>query len=98
MNIKLEQQLMDNFPFMESRNLNGKSTGFPIQCECSDEWFSIIWDLCEELAELYKENNVPSDEIFVFQGKEKYGGLRFYTNQPIEEGYEIIDKYESMKI
>jgi hypothetical protein len=38
-----------------------------------DGWFQIIWDLCESL-EPY-----TGDDFEVVQVKEKFGGLRFYT-------------------
>jgi hypothetical protein len=55
-------------------------------CECSDGWLQIIHDLIEELiaAGWNKE---------ILQIKEKFAGLRFYTNATTQEQDEIIRKY-----
>ena len=97
MNYELEQKLMNDFVFMEERNVfSDEKLGEPKGCECGDGWFDVIHNLCKELNELYLSKNKNPDDIFVLQVKEKYGGLRFYTNGLIEGGYEIISKYENL--
>lgn len=99
MNEKLEEKLMKEFTFMEGVNaFSGEKTGYPVGCECSDGWYDVIYNLCKELDELYKENNVNPRKIQVLQVKEKYGGLRFYTGGLIPGGHDIIDKYESLSL
>lgn len=41
--------------------------------ECGDGWFDLLWQLCEELEDY-------GSAVKVLQVKEKFGGLRFYTN------------------
>lgn len=94
---KLEQQLMDKFPFMEARSVfSGEKLGFPFGCECGDGWYDIIYKLCDELNSLYIQNGKDLNEILVQQVKEKYGSLRFYTGGLIEGGHDIISKYEDL--
>lgn len=63
--------------------------------ECGDGWFSLLWDLCEgiekELKNIKKEIEYPFE---VFQVKEKFGGLRFYTNWSTDEIYKLINEAE----
>lgn len=54
--------------------------------EHGDGWFNLIWNLCEDLELLAKEENVENFEVF--QVKEKFGGLRFY----IDYGTDAIHK------
>lgn len=92
---ELEQKLMDEFPFMEAQAIwSSKKLGIPFPCECSDGWYTIIYNICKELNELYISKNVNLDKIFIIQIKEKWGALNFYTNGLIDGGYEIVEKYE----
>ncbi len=94
---KLEQQLMDKFPFMEATNVfSDERLGYPIGCECGDGWYDIIYKLCDELNSLYIQNGKDANKILVQQIKEKYGSLRFYTGGLIEGGHDIINKYEDL--
>lgn len=94
---ELEQRLMDEFPFMEARNLwDGESLNYPIGCECDDGWFDIIYNLCREIDNLYKSKNKDSGQLRVEQVKEKFGGLRFYVGNYIDGVMEIIDRYETL--
>ena len=56
---------------------------------CGDGWFIIIDELCsiienymenESLRLEYDKNYKPCEQIEAVQVKEKFGGLRFYTN------------------
>lgn len=104
MKSELELQLAKDFSFMIATNvfygdfcfdLDEKSVyGFP--CECHDGWYQIIHDLCEELEDYYMKNNADPFDIYVVQIKEKFGGLRFYTNGLIDGADDIISKYEDL--
>jgi len=49
--------------------------------EHDDGWFDILWRLCGDLEPLVAEFEAASGQKFeVLQVKEKFGGLRFYTN------------------
>lgn len=102
MNIENENRLKE-FPFgvqidfwtgEPALNKDGETEG--LICECSDGWADVIYNLCKELNDLYIENGLGPENIQVMQIKEKFGGLRFYTNGLTEEGYEIIDKYKDL--
>ena len=56
-------------------------------CECSEAWLQLIHDLIEELIEAGWNKEIC-------QIKEKFGRLRFYTNECSSEQRDIIDKYE----
>lgn len=94
---ELEQKLMDEFIFMEAKNVwTGEKLNFPKSCECKDGWYNLIYNICKELNDLYISNRINPEEIFVTQIKEKFGTIRFYTNGLIDGGYEIINKYEKL--
>lgn len=66
-----ERYLFDNFKFFKPDNPNSSMQyGF----NCDDGWFDLIKNLCEKLEELNLENDFE-----VVQVKEKFGGLRFYS-------------------
>lgn len=78
----LQEKLGSEFPFMR-RDING-ADNTPINniyqkwgCECSNGWYHLIWNLCSEITEAYKEANLEID-LVVKQVKEKWGALRFY--------------------
>lgn len=52
-------------------------------------WYGILKSLIEELIE-------DGWDKQICQVKEKYGGLRFYTNGGGENHHKIINKYEEM--
>lgn len=54
-----------------------------------DGWLHLIINLIEELIAAGWDREVV-------QVKEKFGGLRFYTNSAPEGGYDIINKYEAL--
>ena len=116
MSPELEKKLADEFPFMrrglslEEQRTRDSYIGDSYETfgiECNDGWFNLIWNLCQEIVDCYKEEERELD-IFVDQVKEKYGGLRFYyhidsegTNNisPNEAGFserieEIVSRYE----
>lgn len=55
--------------------------------ECGDGWFEIIYDLSKTLSE-------KAPNCIAVQVKEKFGGLRFYTNENNLEGEKAIDEAE----
>ncbi len=58
--------------------------------QCGDGWFQLIIDLCEEIKQTF--GDIPNFKFS--QVKEKFGGLRAYTNPTSEKVYSIIHKYE----
>lgn len=65
--------------------------GFGI--ECGDGWF----DLLKKLIEDIKETNPPED-FEVFQIKEKFSELRFYTNNATDEIEQLIEVAENESV
>ena len=97
MNDKLEQQLMDEFPFMEARNVwTGEKLNYPVSCECQDGWYDLIYNICKGITDLYNDKNVDISEIIVIQIKEKFGSLNIYTGGLLSEAFNILHKYEDL--
>ncbi len=102
MNEENTKKLFDRFEFFRpgrpiTENLMG---GFGF--ECCDGWFDLLWGLCEGIEKELKKIP-PSEEtksylrdtrFKVQQVKEKFGGLRFFTNWETEEISDLINKAE----
>jgi hypothetical protein len=99
MNQILENKLLERFPWMIAHNLwTCKKLDFCTPCECQDGWYQLIYDLCEEIENHYKKNNVDINTIRIDQIKEKFANLRFYISNVIEGTYDIVGKYENLSI
>lgn len=68
---ELEKKFIERWPWFDNEHIWG--------FECGDGWFDIIWKLCETIEPFVAEG------FQVLQVKEKFGGLRFYTNGNINE-------------
>ena len=53
--------------------------------ECGDGWFQLIWDLSLKLE---------GERCKAVQVKEKFGGLRFYTDYLSEKGWDYVCEAE----
>jgi len=73
MDRKLEEQLFKKYP-----KLLKKST-LNYGCENDSGWYWLINNLCN-CIQRYIDQNSRVKQIEVTQIKEKFGGLRFYTN------------------
>lgn len=74
----LELYLQEDFPFMKQNRVADEHNIYKRWgCECSDGWYSLIHDLCQEITDRYVKSKLPVD-IVVEQIKEKFAGLRFY--------------------
>jgi hypothetical protein len=77
----LEQKLVERWPAWFHVNGDFRETAMPRGFTVRDGWFDIVWRLCEDLepivAEVELETGVPFE---VCQVKEKFGGMKFYTN------------------
>lgn len=88
MNKENTKKLFDRFKFYRpelSETVSLMCYGF----ECEDGWFDIIWDLSEKIEPF------ASDDFNVFQVKEKFGGLRFYTDGYTDEISAFIREAEN---
>ncbi|HEX8586144.1 MAG TPA: hypothetical protein VF680_17260 [Allosphingosinicella sp.] len=63
-----------------------KSAGF---FSIGKGWYQLVKDLIEELIQAGWDKHIT-------QVKEKFGGLRFYTNGLTQEQRLIVDKYEEL--
>jgi hypothetical protein len=78
---ELEQRIVERWPDWFDVHGSIQSTLMPFGFEHSDGWFDIIWRLCEHLEPLVAQFERESGlEFKVLQVKEKFGGLRFYSN------------------
>ena len=59
--------------------------------EVGDGWYNLIRDGCKRIKELN-----PPKKFEVVQVKEKFGGLRFYTEYTTEKIYKIIEDMEDL--
>jgi len=84
---ELDQKLNRRFPFY--KGFWGKGVAF----EHGDGWYDLIYELSVRIEKLI-ETNVLSKDIAVYQVKEKYGTLRFYTSFYTKELDELIEDAE----
>lgn len=82
---ELNEKILQDFPQLFER---------PIQCECGDGWFLLIYDLCQKITPLAIKSNEDRSTIVV-QIKEKFGGLRFYVSCATDVIYELISEAEN---
>lgn len=79
---ELEQTLVERWPKWFNVNGDIHETLMPQGFTIRDGWFDIILRLCEDLEPLVADAELKSGRPFeVLQVKEKFAGLRFYTNQ-----------------
>jgi len=73
MSPKLQNKLFKEFDQMfAERSLNIEQTAMCWGVECGDGWFTLLWEMCQELKPIV-------DDSFRFtQIKEKFGELRVY--------------------
>ncbi len=82
MHIKKTNKLKQDFPtFFHSRNI-----------EVGNGWYNIVYDLCSKINN--KLSDDEKEKFIVTQVKEKFGGLRFYTNLVNDEVEKLIIEAE----
>ena len=78
---ELEQRLVERWPAWFNVEGNIRETLMPFGFAHGDGWFDLVWRLCERLEPLVAAEEAETGRSFhVLQVKEKFGGLRFYTN------------------
>lgn len=78
-----KEKLKNDFPKMFSE----LTFGF----ECGPGWEKLIRKLAEDIQ---KNCDETGDQVYAFQVKEKYGGLRFYIDGANEDVFNLIHKGE----
>lgn len=90
MNKELEKKLMDAYPkFFEDMYGSPMSTCMAWGCACGEGWYNIIENACKELAK------VAPPEFKFAQIKEKFGGLRLYTDYGNAATNKIVGEAET---
>ena len=80
---ELEEKLVKKYPKIFSEyGGSPQKTCMAFGMECEDGWYWLIDNLCDSLQGYINANKKP--QIVAAQVKEKYGGLRFYTNGETE--------------
>ena len=87
---QLESALADEFPFMQRLPEHG---GCWFGIDCGDGWYSLLREMCGEIAAAYRAAGRPVD-LTVEQVKEKYGQLQFYYHPWDPMIDDIIGRYE----
>jgi hypothetical protein len=78
---ELEKRLVDRWPSWFKVGGNIHETLMPFGFAHGDGWFDLVWRLCERLEPVVGAAEENAKRPFqVLQVKEKFGGLRFYTN------------------
>jgi len=87
---ELEEALVRDFPNLY-RDYGGDmaKTCMAWGFDCGDGWESLIRDLSEKITKV-------DPDCVAAQVKEKFGGLRFYTNGNTEESYKAICEAETL--
>ena len=99
MNKKNTKNLFGKFDFFQPKKSVQESLmafGF----ECGDGWYNLNWKLCEKIEKeikSFKNDDLKNYQKYPFevvQVKQKFGGLRFYTNWGTDKIYELINEAE----
>lgn len=80
MTTELQDKLTKTFPW------------FDVYIECGDGWFTLIWNMCMEIDDLYFDADREVD-VKILQVKEKWAELRVYHDSWDEAVNNIVDKY-----
>ena len=97
---ELQDKIFEDFPelFELRRPRKEGEKVMPSICyglECGDGWYDLIYTLCSQIANYIKWNEKDC-KVQVLQVKEKFGGLRFYTNGVPDEIHGMIRMAEAM--
>lgn len=92
--IKMKEELEDKIIEKYPELFKEEETGMTVVCgiECNDGWYDLLDKLCTDITKSCKENQYPFPTVV--QVKEKFGGLRFYVNDAVDQIYTLIEKAE----
>lgn len=81
---ELEEVLVKKYPaILKDYRGDSRKTCLAFGLECGDGWYSLLDELMGFLQFQTDKNNAP--QVVAEQIKEKFGGLRFYTNGDISD-------------
>ena len=97
---ELQDKIFEDFPelFELRRPRKEGEKVMPSICyglECGDGWYDLIYTLCSQIVNSIKWSE-KDYKVQVTQVKEKFGGLRFYTNGVPDEIHGMIRMAEAM--
>ncbi|WP_342565408.1 hypothetical protein NST84_09860 [Paenibacillus sp. FSL R7-0345] len=88
-----QEELLQRFPWAESKDRNGCGRGHLAPCWCGDGWYTLIYSMFEEIENLFIAGDRLVD-LQVYEIKEKYGEMRVSIGSSLQEVYNIVDTYE----
>lgn len=97
MNDELEAALKENYPTVFSllneppENEELRPTISLYGCQCDDGWYRLIDAVAAEIERYNNRAGDDEDPVVAVQVKEKFGGLRFYTDHSPEGVYHVIN-------
>jgi len=95
MKAELEKQLVEKYPkIFKDYKGDPRQTCMAFGFECGDGWYWLIDSLCKNLQWNTDHNGYP--QVIAVQVKEKFGGLRFYTNGTNDKQGAVISFVESL--
>jgi len=88
---ELEQQLFTKYPgLFRDRHGDTQQTRMVDGVGCGDGWYDLLDKLC---ADITAQPN--SEDVAIFQIKEKFGGLRFYVGAASSAVHDLISAAEA---
>jgi hypothetical protein len=92
---ELDQRIVERWPAWFRVDGDVRETLMPLGFAHGDGWFELLWRLCERLEPVVAAAERESGHTFeVLQVKEKFGGLRFYTNFSDDAIFALIETAE----
>ena len=90
----LQEKLFEKYPkIFAQKELSPQQTSMCWGISTGDGWYALIDDLCKKI-QVYIDRH-KEDQVEAIQVKEKFGGLRFYTNGGCEEISTMIYEAEA---
>jgi hypothetical protein len=92
MDIKLQKKLLQKYPkIFRQKDLPIQQTCMCWGIECGSGWYNIIDTLCSKIQKICEAKHINIEAV---QVKEKFGGLRFYTNYSDDDIDKQIERAE----
>jgi hypothetical protein len=102
----LEQKFKERWPTWFNLEGSPQQTAMARGFAHGDGWFDLVWQLCEQIELIVLAGEADTREweaqldttkhppFEVYQVKEKFGGLRFYTNSHNRAIFDLIQQAE----
>lgn len=96
MNSDLQDKLFERFPWAEAKDPNtGEGLGYLTPCWCGNGWFQLIWNMFEEIENVYKAKDVPIN-VVIWEIKEKYASMQTVLCKGVAGIHDVTEKYERL--